>query len=194
MTAVDTMLRIAAGDLNAVGARWALIGGLAVGYRTEPRFTKDVDFAVAVAGQPEADGVVFRLRSRGYHPGQIFEQDYVEQTSTVRLVSTRGRSDVIVDLLFASSGIENEIVAAAGLVEVFPRLRVPVATIGHLIAMKALADRGQDRTDLGYLIPAASGADLAQAREAVQLIKKRGFSRESDVVANLEHYIKQAGR
>ena len=192
MTAAESMLQIAAADLKAVGAHWALIGGLAVGYRTEPRFTRDVDFAVAVSGNTEADGLVYDLRSRGYSPGQIFEQNYMGQTSTVRLVSTR--SHVIVDLLFASSGIENEIVAAAKLAEVLPRVRVPVAITGHLIAMKALAGRHQDLTDLEKLIPVASDMDLDDARKAARLIKKRGFSRESDVVANLEHYITEAGR
>ena len=43
------VLRQAAADLDAIGARWAVIGGLAVAFRAEPRFTKDVDVAVAVA-------------------------------------------------------------------------------------------------------------------------------------------------
>jgi hypothetical protein len=192
MTTIETTLQIAAADLNAIGARWALIGGMAVGYRTEPRFTKDVDFAVAVADDAEADSVVFRLRSRGYLPGQIFEQNYLGQASTVRLTSAR--SHVIVDLLFACSGIEQEIVAAAETGEVLPRVRVPVATTGHLIAMKALAGRHRDLNDLESLIPAASPADLAQAREGARLIKERGFSREHDVVASLEYYIAEAGR
>ena len=51
-----------------------------------------------------------RLRERGYQPREILEQDYVERLSGVRL--ERGGSDVIVDLLFASSGIENEVVAS----------------------------------------------------------------------------------
>ncbi len=50
-------------------------------------------------------------RRRGYQPVEILEQDYVERLSGVRL--ERGGSDVIVDLLFASSGIENEVVASA---------------------------------------------------------------------------------
>lgn len=192
MTTAESMLRVAAADLAAVRARWALIGGLAVSVRAAPRFTQDVDFAVAVAGDAEAEAVVLALRSRGYQPGIVLEQTYVDRMSTVRLV--RNGSDVIVDLLFASSGIEQEIVAAATRVEISRGVRVPVAAIGHLIAMKALAGRDQDRRDLNYLIPAATDADLAQAREAVQLIKRRGFSRESDVAANLEHYITEAGR
>jgi RimJ/RimL family protein N-acetyltransferase len=87
----------------------------------------------------------------------------VKRLSGVRL--ERRGSDVVVDLLFASSGIENEVVASADLLEVLPGLTVPVATTAHLIALKVLAGRSQDLTDLGYLIPAATPADLDDARE-----------------------------
>jgi hypothetical protein len=53
-----------------------------------------------------------------------------------------------------------------------PRLTVPVATTPHLIALKVLAGRSQDLTDLGYLIPSASSAELDKAREAVKLSVK----------------------
>jgi hypothetical protein len=111
VTSVESALRRATADLNAIGARWALIGGLAVSVRTVPRFTRDLDFAIAVANDGEAEDVVHRLRARGYEPVEVLEQDYVERLSGVRLA--RKGSDVIVDLLFASSGIENEIVADA---------------------------------------------------------------------------------
>jgi len=92
----------------------------------DPRFTKDLDFAIAVASDGEAAEVVLRLRSRGYYPVEVLEQDYVERLSGVRL--GRNGSDVLVDLLFASSGIENEVVAGADRLEVLPRLTIPVAT------------------------------------------------------------------
>lgn len=184
VASVESALRSAVADLNAVKARWALVGGLAVSARTIPRFTKDLDFVIAVADDSEAEDIVHRLRSRGYHPVEVLEQDYVERMSGVRLVSSG--SDVVVDLLFASSGIETEIVAEADHLEVLPHLSAPVATTAHLIALKVLAGRNQDLTDLGYLIPAASTADLDAARDAVQLIQARGFNREQDCVADLE--------
>ena len=46
--------------------------------------------------------MVHRLQSRDCAPVEILEQDYVK-----RLFGARGGSDVVVDLLFASSGIEN---------------------------------------------------------------------------------------
>ena len=192
MASVESALRSSAADLNAALVRWALVGGLAVSARTVPRFTQDLDFAIAVASDAEAQDVVHRLRSRGYYPVEVLEQDYVERLSGIRL--GRKGSEVLVDLLFASSGIENEVVANADRLEVLPHLTVPVATTPHLIALKVLAGRSQDLTDLGYLIPSASPAELDAAREAVKLIQARGFNREQDVVADLETLITDAKR
>jgi hypothetical protein len=186
-TPVESALRRAVADLNALKIRWALVGGLAVSVRAVPRFTKDLDFAVAVAGDDEAEDVVHRLGGRGYRPVELLEQEYVKRMSGVRLVV--GGSDVVVDLLFASSGIESEVVAAAARLEVLPQLTAPVATTGHLIALKVLAGRNQDLTDLGALLPSASAADLDVARSAVRLIQARGFNREQDVVADLDKLI-----
>lgn len=167
--------------------RWALVSA-----RTIPRFTKDLDFAIAVADDGEAENIVHQLRSRDYRPVEVLEQDYVERLSGVRLAHIG--SDVVVDLLFASSGIENEVVAGAERLEVLPGLSAPVATIAHLIALKALAGRNQDLTDLGYLIPAASPTELDTARDAVKLIQARGFNRGQDVAADLEKLITDVGR
>src|SRR5450756_121173 len=110
-TPVESALRRAVADLNTLKAQWALIGGLAISVRSVPRFTKDLDFAVAVAGASEAAVVAHRLAGRGYRPVELLEQEYVTRMSGVRL--DRGGSDVVVDLLFASSGIEGEVVAGA---------------------------------------------------------------------------------
>ena len=136
--------------------------------------------------------MVHQLRGRGYQPAEVLEQEYVERLSGVRL--ERSGSDVIVDLLFASSGIENEVVTSATRLEVLPQLSAPVATTGYLIALKTLAGRNQDLTDLGSLIPAASTEDLDVAREAVRLIHARGFNREQDVAADLDKLIAELGR
>jgi hypothetical protein len=189
---VESALRRAVADLDALKVRWSLIGGLAVSVRSVPRFTKDLDFAIAVANDSEAEDVVHQLRGRGYQPVEVLEQEYLERLSGVRL--ERSGSDVIVDLLFASSGIENEVVTSSTRLEVLPQLSVPVATTGHLIALKALAGRNQDLTDLGSLIPAASAEELDVAREAVQLIHARGFNREQDVAADLDKLIAELGR
>ena len=193
MQSVDAVLRQAAEDLDALGARWAVIGGLAVAFRAEPRFTKDVDIAVAVADDVEAEGIVNRLQVRGYALASLVEQDYVNRLATARLVRpVAGTSSAFVDLLFANSGIEDEIVRRADRLEVLPEIFMPVASIGHLIALKALAGRHQDLTDLGYLISVATDADLGEATASAAKIQERGFNRGQDLLADLAAIISQA--
>lgn len=193
MQSVDEVLRQAAEDLDAIGARWAIIGGLAVAFRAEPRFTKDVDLAVAVADDQEAEDIVNRLQVRGYALASLVEQDYVNRLATARLVRPKpGTSSAFIDLLFANSGIEEEIVREADRMEVLPDMFLPVASIGHLITLKTLAGRHQDMTDLGYLIAAATDDDLGQARTAAVQIQERGFSRGQNVPEDLAAIISQA--
>jgi predicted nucleotidyltransferase len=193
MQSVDAVLRQAAEDLDALGARWAVIGGLAVAFRAEPRFTKDVDIAVAVSDDAEAEGIVNRLQVRGYALASLVEQDYVNRLATARLVRPQaGTSSAFIDLLFANSGIEDEIVRRADRLEVLPDVFMPVASIGHLIALKALAGRHQDLTDVGYLISVATDADLGEATESAAKIQERGFNRGQDLLADLAAIISQA--
>ena len=69
---------------------------------------------------------------------------------------------------------------------------MPVASIGHLIALKALAGRHQDLTDLGYLISAATDADLDEARASASLIEERGFNRGQRLSEDLAAIVSQA--
>jgi len=43
MIRLEDVLRQAVADLTTFGVRFALVGGLAVSIRAEPRFTKDAD-------------------------------------------------------------------------------------------------------------------------------------------------------
>ena len=44
-------------ELVPAHVRFALVGGVAVAARTEPRFTRDLDFAISVGTDQEADAV-----------------------------------------------------------------------------------------------------------------------------------------
>ena len=88
----------------------------------------------------------------------------------------------MVDFLFASSGIEAEIVASATETEILPDLSLRVASVGHLLAMKILArddrSRPQDYDDIRALLAVASAADRKVTLASLKLIISRGFSRE----------------
>ena len=91
MTDVEAAFTQTAADLDALGAEWAIIGGLAVSARAVPRFTQDVDFAVSVATDDEAESIVHRLQVRGYAVGMLVEQDEKGRLATVRLISPGSR-------------------------------------------------------------------------------------------------------
>jgi hypothetical protein len=117
----------------------------------------------------------------------------VNRLATARLVRpVAGTSSAFIDLLFANSGIEDEIVRRADRLEVLPGIHMPVASTGHLIALKALAARHQDLTDLGYLISAAADADLDEAKASAALIEERGFNRGQNLSEDLAVIIGQA--
>lgn len=188
-TRLHVSLRTTCKDLLDMHAAFAVVGGLAVSARTEPRFTRDLDLAIAVHSDREAETLVESFRLRQYRIEALVEQEATARLATVRLVPPTERS-LFVDLLFASSGIEPEIVAAAEPLEILEGLLVRVATIPHLIATKVLSRddhrRPQDRVDLVALLRQASESDLDLTREAMRLIHARGFNRGKDLLGELE--------
>jgi predicted nucleotidyltransferase len=169
----------------------ALVGGLAVSVRAEPRFTRDIDLAIAVPDDHAAEAVARAFLSRGYLSVATIEQDAAGRLATLRLVRRQhGEPGPVLDLLFASSGVEAEIVAAAELVEVFPGVTAALAGIGDLVALKVLARddarRPQDRVDLHALLRTARTEEIARARDLLALVTHRGFHRGRDLEASLE--------
>jgi hypothetical protein len=189
---LDAAVLLAFGTLGARRTRCALIGGLAVGVRAEPRTTRDGDLAVAVADDAEADAVVFSLGALGYRPDGVFEQEVTGRIALVRLVGPAPER-LRLDLTFEMSGIEREVVDAATSAEVEPWNRVPVAQRGHLVALKVLAfdedKRPQDRVDILALLKKSTPDDVDLARKAVKLITKRGYNRGRDLAGDLERFI-----
>ena len=112
-TSLERVLRRIDADLTRARVPFALIGGLAVSARTEPRFTRDADLAVAVADDAQAEALVRRLRTLDYRIESVVEQNAVGQLATVRLIRSPSPRAPVVDLLFASSGIETELVTEA---------------------------------------------------------------------------------
>lgn len=183
MNALDRALRAIVVELRSQQVGFALVGGLAVSAWVEPRFTRDADLAISVEGDAQAEELVARLRSSGYSVLATVEQEAVGRLATVRLE----KGDAIVDLLFASSGIEPEIVASAVHTEILKGLAIPVARVGHLIAMKLLsADRDRrptDVADLQHLAQVATSSDWTLASTACVAIEERGFARGRDLTS-----------
>ena len=171
----------------------ALLGGLAVSAWAEPRFTRDVDLAVAVRTDTDAEQVVHRLHQDGYRLLAAVEQSAAGRLATARLLPPGETDDgIVVDLLFASSGIEPEIVGAAAHIDIGVGTPVPVARVGHLVALKLLSQdsaRPQDTLDLDSLKSVLDAEEMQRARQACALIVERGYHRGRDLKALLAAFL-----
>ena len=194
MNRIEVVLRAAAADLVDLRLRWALVGGLAVSARTEPRFTRDVDLVIAVRSDTDAEQAVHALRLRGYRIISLVEQETAGRLATARLMPPgEDAAGIVLDILFASSGIEAEVASMADTMEILPGLRVPVATVGHLLALKLLSrdhrTRPQDQLDLVGLCELRARTISKERLDAVSLIHARGFQRDRDLPRDLERLI-----
>jgi len=192
----DTLIRVAT-DLRALRVPWALVGGLAVSAWAEPRTTRDVDVVVAVESDEDGEAVVRSMVARGYRIVQPLDQGPGGRLWAVRLTVAGRPEHVLVDLLFASCGIEPEVVQSAEPYQVLPGLVVPLALVGHLLAMKILAldhenpqARPQDLADVRELFQVADDDEMRRARTALDLISRRGFDRGRDLLADFEEQLR----
>jgi hypothetical protein len=180
-----TALQRIASELRRLGRPFAVVGGFGVSLRAEVRFTRDVDVAVQASDDGEVQALVLELRAKRYDVIALVEHDDAKRLATVRL---RDPSGITVDLLTASSGIENEIVERATLVTIEDLGPVPVAQAEELLAMKVLsmdARRLQDRIDAVRLVEVNRNLDLVRVRDNLRLIESRGFGRRQDLTGKL---------
>lgn len=182
-------LQHTANILSELHLPFALVGGLAVSMRVEPRFTRDIDLAVAVTDDMAAEQLVAVLSARGFSLHLSLEQRAIGRLATVRM-SPPGESaeGILLDFLFASTGIEAEICAAAETIEVDDNIMIPVATAGHLLVMKLLsrsAERPQDEIDLRALLLVLTDDDRRRALAAVQEIELLGANRGKPLAREL---------
>jgi hypothetical protein len=189
------VLQDIATELTRLHARFAVVGGLAVSVRGTARFTSDADLAVAVTSDAEAEEIARELLGRGYRLHAQVDHRRTHRLAILRLVSPRsqGPSRFIVDLLFASSSLEPQVVEAAEQAVVLPGVVLPVARRGHLIAMKVLSaseKRPLDRADLLDLIALGNAEDMRLARSALESVQAQGLEGPRDLLAELDDYVR----
>ena len=172
------------------GEEWALVGGLAVSAYVEPRFTRDIYVVVSVEGDGEAEAFVQIWRNAGFAIASVVEQERSGRLATIRSHRPGDEHRIVVDLMFASSGIEPEIAAEARDLELAPNLDVPVARPGHLVALKILSadpeTRPQDELDLQQLVALIDEKERQSAQQGLRLIEQRGYHRGRDLQKRLD--------
>ena len=134
--------------LESRGIACAVIGGLAVSLRGQPRMTVDVDLVMA------AD-VEDALRLARELPGTPFEPLFTgveEVINAAYILPLRHRTTGIrVDLAIGMSGFERDAIERARTL-VIADTTAPVVTVEDLLVMKALAGRPQDEQDIRGIV------------------------------------------
>lgn len=179
---LSTTLKEACQILASIDSRFAVVGGLAASARGEVRFTRDIDLAVAVETDADAEQIIYAFTTKGYGVVATVEQKATKRLATARLQHTTG---VVCDLVFATCGVEHEVVEGADLLELFPGLKVPTATVESLLAMKVLSsspERPRDLGDIQAMLRVCPNFDEEQLLKLLRKITERGYSRGQDLV------------
>lgn len=168
---------------------FALVGGIAVAVRGNPRFTADIDI-VAAADVEHAIGFLEQLAATSFEP--LFPE-VEEIIRTAFIVPLRHRvTGVGVDMALGLTGFERDLIARAEKVR-FGRTSLPVARAEDLLLLKLTAGRPRDaddargivarqgvRLDWGYLLAVGAELSSALAQDLVpQLYRLRGDAGEA---------------
>ena len=147
-------------ELNKAGARYVVVGGVAVVLHGYARFTADLDLVIDLTST-EARNVIATLVRMGFGPGvPVDPLSFAESTVRERWIAEKNmrvfsmldsRNPMHVIDLFVSPPIPfEELWSAASEVDL-PGARVKIASIDHLIEMKKIAGRPQDMIDIEKL-------------------------------------------
>jgi hypothetical protein len=162
---VQTGLITAAEVLARHGIKYAVIGGMAAGYRSQPRFTRDVDFLLSVP-QIALPPVLEELADRSFSFDLLTTiREWNQENMTV--LSYRGiRVDWLKPVIPAYTHVLERATE-----EFWLGSRICVASAEGLILLKLLAFRLQDQLDIEHLVAAnRDDLDIAWIKDEWQML------------------------
>lgn len=136
--------------LNAVGARYLLVGAHAVSYYTEPRYTKDLDILIDPTKENAAK-VYDALKLFKAPLGNLRERDLTNPD----LVYQMGIAPVRIDVIMGIKGLDFTKAWKKREKGIFVKEEVFIIGLEDLIEAKKRASRDQDKIDLKKLLKAA---------------------------------------
>lgn len=139
-------LALVAETLARAKVPYAVIGGLAAGFRSQPRFTKDMDFLLQVP-QLQLPGVLDSLRERGFE----FDTTTTIREWTQHHMTALSYHGIRVDWLKPVIPLYQHVIDRAT-EEVWLNHPIRVASAEGLILIKLLAFRTQDQLDIENLV------------------------------------------
>lgn len=132
--------------LNAYKIRYLVVGGYAVMYHTEPRYTKDIDVWI-IPEMNVADKIYDALKNFGAPLVGILPEDFKDKKMILQIGVAPVRIDIMVDL----PGVSFESAWKNRKRVKYGNTSISVLGIAELIKAKKGANRAQDKLDLEKL-------------------------------------------
>ena len=148
--------------VHAHGVRYLIVGGYAVIYHAQPRFTKDIDLFIK-ADSANAQAIYAALAAFGAPLQGIRPEDFAERGSFFRF----GRDPHGFDILPDIPGVDFEEVwerRVEGVIDPKSGLKAYFISASDLIASKLAAGRPQDIADAESIRMAAEAQQLLQPK------------------------------
>jgi predicted nucleotidyltransferase len=133
--------------LAGLGVKYAIIGGVAVQYWGESRFTQDIDLTVS-APLDDIDGFIQSILDR-FTPRIDDALSFAKQNRVVLVMATNGYP---VDIALGLPGYEDEVLRRAVEYSIAPGSSLYICSAEDLIIHKAVAGRAQDIRDIEGII------------------------------------------
>ena len=134
--------------LQEEGVEYALVGGVAVAFYTQPRFTKDIDLLVRAT---EKERVSEILKREGYFQSSAPWTFRDSNLTLHRFMKVENLDEMIVDVLVAGDERHEGIIANAREAESEGTGTVRVADKADLIWLKEKRNSKQDQADIARL-------------------------------------------
>ena len=126
--------------------RFVLIGGYAVIYYTEPRYTKDIDFLVDASAE-NALRIIAALQEFGVPSDQLPKELFEHKGNFFKI----GKPPWRIDLITSIEGLNFKDIYNRSLSIEVDGLKLQIASRKDLIASKTKANRPQDLMDIAAL-------------------------------------------
>lgn len=134
--------------LQAEGIEYALIGGVAVAFHSQPRFTKDIDLLIR---EGALERVTEALQREGYFKSSAPWTFKGTNLTLHRFMKVEDLDEMVVDILAADDDRHREIMANALEAESEGTGLVRVASKEDLIWLKRQRNSKQDQADIARL-------------------------------------------
>lgn len=123
-----------------------LIGGIAVQFRGEPRFTSDIDICILSDLEVQEKTIDLILAK---YPSIVDDPKDLALSAQLLPILVQG---ITIDLSFGLTGFEQQVIKRASLETVADNFIIKVATSEDLIIFKCLAGRPKDIQDIDSII------------------------------------------